>query len=406
MKFLTLVVIVLSLVTHSLTITYGPSIEFLTRGKSTTAQSSKTRGKTLFLQEYPNKSVVVPLLEGKPSADAKVVNKFFQNFHYARFFVEAPNGYQIMAVIQSLQLATSSGTQSNCLDHIMFYDINSRNQSSSICGTVTKDDFDYDPASLIGPRYFRSTGDNIAVEILILSSSIRKRQLTVEIAFTAFRGDEDCSNSTSDLGPTNSKFQSCAHPSPEDLASDGLEVTECIPWALFCDGVLNCAASTELDFGYDEQNCSEIRQIETSFYDVDESNVMAEIRYRRKLAEMEDSNDTWIIHYAVIGLAGVVISILVFSCLCYWGIWLFPNSNTSAEKSDDSNSDTMEDVTVEKHDLDANPTIEKKLGFAEKRFRSQSLAPLSIPATLKVNPDGSHSIEAYHGNRRLTISVN
>lgn len=82
-------------------------------------QGRQTDWNTISLAEYaPSYTVVVPLLNGAISANKTQVLKLFPNFHHGTFFVEAPEGYSIVAIVQVLRLPQVTGKPGTCLDFI------------------------------------------------------------------------------------------------------------------------------------------------------------------------------------------------------------------------------------------------------------------------------------------------
>lgn len=73
-------------------------------------------GRTILLEDYPNYSVVIPLAPDSPSATSNQVFISRRVSGPGEFSVEAPPGFGVMAVIQSLELRVADDT---CNDFIM-----------------------------------------------------------------------------------------------------------------------------------------------------------------------------------------------------------------------------------------------------------------------------------------------
>lgn len=73
-------------------------------------------GRTIMLEDYPNYSVVIPLAPDSPSATSNQVFISRRVSGPGEFTVEAPTGYGVMAIIQSLDLRVAEDA---CNDFIL-----------------------------------------------------------------------------------------------------------------------------------------------------------------------------------------------------------------------------------------------------------------------------------------------
>ena len=152
----------------------------------------------------------------------------------------------------------------------------------------------------------------------------------------------------------------------------------CISSHLFCDGILNCAGGSSNNFGFDEKNCTHSAQPPAKL-DPEEIRILEEIKYRKMLRELDRREDEQS-SYLMIILGSVVLISIIGACAFYW---LIPYVTK-----------VIPDLSKEKAEQNSTPPEYLahigKLGYDKINIKSASKvsSKVSMPATLKVKPDG------------------
>ncbi|CAG7824677.1 unnamed protein product [Allacma fusca] len=323
------------------------------RENETSPSYKKTSGRTVHLSEYsPTFSVLLPLVDGKAFVNETEALNYFKYLHHGEFFVEAPEGWGISAVVQILRLATVFGNHGKCLDYIQFWEETSGENRTSpkICGTIEPQHLLHQPSEskLIGPRSYVTESSKLGVEIFIFSSTIHTewtlgdshliKTLTVEISFTAFPlGDnvvlDDTNSDDVPAEPSNttseiticSRFQSLYE--KFNLTGDPFKPCQnrgpakeifCIHQSLFCDGILHCPSNqTNLVRGHDEKsNCSQVLLLTPVEVGPGRANQTSrDTRLIPRLASKDQPLKIKIAHWSIIGVGCIIVMIFLIGLL-------------------------------------------------------------------------------------------